>query len=213
MIRIKYFLFLLGVAIFGSGCMGASNITNGYANNANTTTNTIQNTAVNGTPTAQMQNESGDKKPPQSPPATAEAVIANRKITINYSAPSMRGRKIMGELVPFGKVWRTGANAATTLITEADVKIGELLVPKGTYTIYTVPGQTDWKLIINKQSGQWGTVYNEDQDLGRVDIKVKEVTPPVEQFVIALNRTSDKGGLLTMTWENTEASVPFTIMQ
>ena len=79
----------------------------------------------------------------------------------------MRGRKIMGGLVPYGKVWRTGANPATTLITKANLKIGTLDVPAGTYTIYTLPNEDQWLLIVNKQTGQWGTVYHEDQDLGR----------------------------------------------
>ena len=162
--------------------------------------------------TAQMQTGAGGQKPPLSPPATAEATIGGKKISTKYSTPSMRGRKIMGGLVPFDKVWRTGANEATTLITEADLMIGNLHIPKGTYTLYTLPGEKEWKLIVNKQTGQSGTVYNEDQDLGRVPLQVKQVTAPVERFVIALDATNDKGGVLKMTWENTEVSVPFTVM-
>ena len=87
-------------------------------------------------------------------------------------SPSMRGRKIMGGLVPYDKVWRTGANAATTLKTTAALDFGGTLVPAGTYTLYTLPGEKGWKLIINKQTGQWGTQYDQAQDLARVDLKV-----------------------------------------
>lgn len=161
--------------------------------------------------TATQTKSGADKKPLLSPPATTETVIGGKRITISYNTPSMRGRKIMGGLVPYGKVWRTGANAATTLVTEADLNIGGLLVPKGTYTIYTLPNETDWKLIINKQTKQWGTVYNEDQDLGRVPMQLKQTSAPVEKFAIAIDKSGDTGGVLILTWENTQASVPFTI--
>src|SRR4051794_30089328 len=101
-----------------------------------------------------------EPKKPLSPPAKAEATLSGKKITIDYSAPSKRDRVIMGGLVPYGQVWRTGANAATTLTTEADLMIGSLHVPKGTYTLYSIPGEKEWTLIVNKQNGQWGTEYN-----------------------------------------------------
>lgn len=159
-----------------------------------------------------QQTQDGAKQPPLSPQASTEATIGGKKISINYSAPSMRGRKIMGELVPFDKVWRTGANAATTLVTEADLTIGNLRVPKGTYTLFTLPGQTEWKLIVNKQTGQPGTKYSEEQDLGRVPLQVKQLSAPVEKFVIMLEASGTKG-LLKMMWENTELSVPITVAQ
>ncbi len=212
MIQTKTLLFLLAVIVFETACAGAGN-NNVNSSNANTAANSVQNATVSESPMSQMQNVNGDAKPPASPPKTAEAVFVSRKITVSYSSPSMRGRKIMGELVPFGKVWRTGANAATTLVTEADLNISGLSVPKGTYTLYTIPEKSGWKLIVSKQTGQWGTEYDEGQDLGRVNMRVKEVSPPVEMFAIALNKSNDKGGTLTMTWENTEASIPFTVEQ
>src|SRR5437016_4741708 len=112
-----------------------------------------------------------DKSQRPSPPATAEITLKNKKITINYSRPSMKGRKIVGGLVPYGQVWRTGANEATTLTTESDLNIGGTNVPAGKYTLYTLPSEGTWKLIINKQTGQWGTVYDESKDLARVDLK------------------------------------------
>jgi hypothetical protein len=148
---------------------------------------------------------------PLSPPAKAEATIGGKKITIDYSAPSKRGRVIMGGLVPFDKVWRTGANAATTLVTESSLMIGSVHVPAGTYTLYTLPGEKEWTLIINKQNGQWGTEYNAAQDLGRTKMTVKPIKNTVETFVIAIKPVTDKTGVLTLTWENTEASVPLML--
>jgi hypothetical protein len=148
--------------------------------------------------------QSKDKKP-LSPPAHTETTINGKKVSIDYSAPSMRGRKIMGGLVPYGQVWRTGANAATTLKTETDLTMGGTKVPAGTYTLYTLPGENDWKLIINKQTGQWGTEYNQGQDLARVDVKKEATSAPVETFKMTLQPTS-----LTMEWENTKLSVPIS---
>src|SRR5438067_1673054 len=144
-------------------------------------------------------------KKPLSPPAKADATLSGKKITIDYSAPSKRNRTIMGGLVPYGQVWRTGANAATTLTTDADLMIGNLLVPKGTYTLYSIPGESDWTLIVNKQIGQWGTEYDATQDLGRVKMTVAPVKDTVETFVIGV------GPALTLTWENTRASVPVAV--
>jgi len=152
-----------------------------------------------------------EPKKPLSPPAKAEGTIGAAKLTIDYSAPSKRDRVIMGGLVPWDKVWRTGANAATTLVTSAGVMIGSVHVPAGTYTIYSIPGQKEWTLIVNKQTGQWGTSYDEKQDLGRTTMNVKAVKDTVETFVIGIKTVSGKTGLLTLTWENTEASVPILV--
>ena len=152
------------------------------------------------------------KAPAQvSPPATATVAISGKKLTISYSAPSMRGRKIMGALVPYGRWWRTGADNATTLQTEADLDMGGLKVPKGTYTIYTLPGATEWQLIVNKQTGQWGTEYNQRQDLGRVKMNLAQTPALVDSLKIDLSSTGGNKGLLKMTWERTEVSVPFTV--
>ena len=149
-----------------------------------------------------------DKSKRPSPPGTAEVTIGGKKVTIEYGRPSMKGRKVMGELVPYGQVWRTGANEATTLTTAADLNIGGVKVPAGTYTLYTLPSAGTWKLIINKQTGQWGTVYNEDQDLARIDMKKEEITVPVEQFTISLDQKSNDSADLVMEWEKTRVSVP-----
>jgi hypothetical protein len=151
------------------------------------------------------------QKKPLSPPAKAEGKIGGASISVDYSAPSKRGRVIMGELVPYGKVWRTGANAATTLRTDAAISIGNLQVPAGTYTLYTIPGKNDWTLIVNKQTGQWGTEYDASQDLGRVEMTVKPLADAVETFAIGVKPAGAKNGTLTLTWENTEASVPVSV--
>lgn len=148
-----------------------------------------------------------EAKKPLSPPAKAEGTIGGKSVTVNYSAPSRRNRVIMGELVPYGKVWRTGANAATTLKTESDLMIGDLHVPAGTYTLFTIPGEKEWTLIVSKETGQWGTNYDASKDLGRVKMTVRQLKDPVETFAIGLKPGSGKTGTLTLTWENTEASV------
>ena len=151
------------------------------------------------------------EKPRLSPKTQATGSIAGKKITIDYGAPSVRGRKIMGELVPYGKVWRTGANEATTLTTESDLVIGTVNVPAGKYTLFTLPTAEGWTLIINRQTGQWGTNYDESQDLGRVPMKVVALKAPVETMNISIAGGADKKGTLKLAWENTEVSVPVQV--
>jgi hypothetical protein len=148
----------------------------------------------------------------ESPPATISATIAGKKIQINYSSPRVRGRKIMGGLVPFGQVWRTGADSATTMSTEANLEIGTIKVPKGNYTIYTIPQAAEWMLIVSKELGPWGTDYHPKLDLGRVKMSVKALAAAVENFKIEVSSQGANNGLLTMTWEKTQASVPITVM-
>ena len=147
-----------------------------------------------------------DKSKRPSPPGTTECTIKGKKVTIAYSRPSLRGRK-MEMLVPNGQVWRTGANEATTLTTEADLDIGGAKVPAGTYTLYTLPSAGPWKLIINKQTGQWGTVYNQSQDLARVDMKVGQLPSGLEVFTISFDKTGGDSAMLRIDWENTTATV------
>lgn len=168
-------------------------------------------TAVAMTGTLLAQHNAAAAKKPLSPAATAKATVGSAEIAVNYSAPSARGRKIMGELVPYGKVWRTGANAATTLTTDADLKIGDLDVPKGTYTLYSIPEADGWTLIVNKQTGQWGTNYDAEQDLGRVKMTANRTESPVETFVIDFHDLGTDKGTMRMAWENTEASAPVVV--
>ena len=153
-----------------------------------------------------------EQKKPLSPAAKATATLGGKAITIDYSAPSKRDRVIMGGLVPYGKLWRTGANAGTTLTTEADLMIGSLHVPAGTYTLLTIPNEKEWTLVVSKQSGLWGTNgYDQANDLGRVAMKVAPVKDTVETFTIGIVPAGGKNGSLSMKWENVEASVPVMV--
>lgn len=158
-----------------------------------------------GTACAQMGGQDKSKRP--SPPASATCKFTDgQSITVDYSSPRAKGRKIMGDLVPFGKVWRTGANEATSFVTTANLSIGGTAVPAGKYTMYTVPGEKSWKLVINKQTGQWGTEYDQKQDLGRMDMEVSKTSGPVENFTISFHEMG-KGCHMYLDWENTRATV------
>lgn len=141
------------------------------------------------------------------PAATADVSLDGKKVVVRYNAPSARGRKIMGDVVPYGKVWRTGANPATTLVTAADLKIGTLTVPAGTYTLYTLPTADTWMLIVNKQTGQWGTVYKEDMDLGRTPMIGNPLAKPQETMSISFENTKGKSTELHIKWESSDRYV------
>jgi len=148
------------------------------------------------------------QKQPLSPPGEAAVKFDDGKtVTIKYSRPSMRGRKIYGDLVPYGKVWRTGANAATSLTTDTALDIGSTMIPAGSYTLYTLPGEKSWQLIVNKQTGQWGTNYDPGQDLTRIPMKVGQLPSGLEVFTIALDKTGAKSATLKLEWDLTNVSV------
>jgi len=158
--------------------------------------------------TCQTQTAPADKSKRPSPPATASCRFADGStITVDYSQPSMRGRKIYGGLVPYGKVWRTGANEATTFVPTADVEVGGTAVSKGNYTLFTLPSEGTWKLIINKQTGQSGTQYDEKQDLTGIDMKSEPLPSPVEKFTIAFDQSGPKTCTMRLDWENTRQSI------
>lgn len=148
------------------------------------------------------------QKSKPSPAASASCDIGGGKtIKTDYSSPRMKGRKIYGDLVPFGQVWRTGANEATTFIPSSDVVVGGKDVPAGSYTIFTVPTADKWTLIINKKTGEWGIPYTyESDELARVDMKVSKLPAPVENFTVAYDK-SGSGCTLRIDWESTRASV------
>ena len=143
-----------------------------------------------------------------SPAAKAECKLTDGKtITVNYSSPRMKGRKIYGGLVPYGQVWRAGANEATTFVTDTDLNIGGTTVPAGSYTIFAVPGEDKWSLVISKKTGEWGTQYpGPENDLARIDMKVAKLPSPVENFTIAFDENAGNC-TLRMDWETTRASV------
>ena len=143
-----------------------------------------------------------------SPPDSVKASVAGAALAVRYSRPSTRGRAIFGNVVPWNQVWRTGANQATIFETSADLVIAGTPVPAGTYSLWTLPSPAGWKLIVNKNTGQWGTDYSAQYDLARLDMKVERLLQPVEQFTIALYG-SGKDGMLALSWERTMASIAF----
>jgi hypothetical protein len=147
-----------------------------------------------------------------SPEAKSSLVVAGKAIKVDYYAPSMHGRKVMGGLVPFGAVWCTGANIATGFTTDADLEIGTLRLPKGTYSIWTLPGEKEWTLIINKESGQFHLNYNSSLDFGRTKMNLKTLHDAVETFRVDLRNDGGNKGTLALVWEKTEASIPFTVL-
>ena len=165
--------------------------------------------AITGALVAAGAQEQQKKRAPMSPPAETAVTVAGKAVSVKYSAPSMRGRKIFGGLEAYGNVWRAGANSATALHTEADLEIGGLKVPKGDYTLYVLLDQAQWQLIANKQTGQWGTEYDQAKDLGRVKMTMSKPAASVETFKITLAATGGKGSL-QMEWENTVAVVAFS---
>jgi len=146
-----------------------------------------------------------------SPAASASCDLgAGKTIKTDYSSPRMKGRKVYGGLVPYGEVWRTGANAATTFVTSADVNVGGKAVPAGSYTLFTVPTADKWTLIINKKTGEWGIPYKyESDELARIDMKASKLPSPAENFTIAYDK-SGNGCTMRIDWETTRASVDIT---
>jgi hypothetical protein len=140
-----------------------------------------------------------------SPHETVEWTVGAAKVTVTYGRPYLKGRSL-DTLAPAGKVWRTGADAATTLTTDKSLMIGSLMIPAGTYTLYTIPDAASWNLVVSKQTGQWGTEYNADRDLGRTDLKVETLPKPVEQLTIGLANNT-----FTIEWGTTRASAPLMV--
>jgi hypothetical protein len=143
-----------------------------------------------------------------SPRDTVEVERSGVRIWVDYGRPSARGRAVFGVLVPWGQVWRAGANAATQFRTNVDLNLGGTLVPAGTYTLWIIPDRASAKLIINKQTGQWGTAYDATQDLTRIDLSVERLARPVDQFTIDVG-PAPAGGVLRFAWENQRFSVNF----
>ena len=148
-----------------------------------------------------------------SPEAKSSATIAGKVFTVDYFAPSMHDRKVMGGLVPYGEVWCTGANIATGFTLGADIQMGDLKIPKGAYSIWTLPNEKEWTLIINKETGQFHLNYNASVDFGRTKMNLKTLPTPVETFRVDLRPEGGNKGTLALVWENTEASIPFTVLQ
>jgi hypothetical protein len=150
--------------------------------------------------------QDASKRP--SPTAQAQCKFSDGKtIKSDYSSPRVKGRKIFGGLVPYGQVWRTGANDATTLVTDTNLNIGGKDVSAGSYTLFTVPNADKWVLIISKKTGEWGIPYpGETDDLARVDMRVSPLPASVENFTIAFDQTGSTCAM-HLDWEKTRATV------
>ena len=153
----------------------------------------------------------------QSPPANTSVTVAGKNLSVRYSAPSVRGRKIFGPggllaQDPTYPAWRAGANSATAFHTDADLDIGGLAVPKGDYTLYAwIEDPNNWQLILSKETGQWGLTYNPKMDLGRVKMMMSKPSAPIEVFKITLSSTGANTGQLQLAWENHIAAVPIKV--
>jgi hypothetical protein len=149
-----------------------------------------------------------DKSKRPSPAAHAEYQFGDGKtVIVDYSSPRAKGRTVYGGLVPYGQIWRAGANEATTFVTNTDLTIGGKTVPAGSYTIFVIPNKDRWTLIINKKTSEWGVPYpGEASELTRVDMKVSSLPAPLENFTIAFSKTGNNC-TMSMDWETTRASV------
>ncbi len=143
---------------------------------------------------------------PSSPRDTAQGTVGSATLLVDYGRPSRRGREIFGSLVPYDQVWRTGANAATTLVIGAPVQLGGQPLPAGTYTLYSLPTRNGWTLIVNGQTGQWGTEYIEGRDVLRVPMSVSR-TEPVDTFRISVEGGAEEGRLI-FAWDTLQGTVP-----
>jgi hypothetical protein len=157
---------------------------------------------------ATQASSQSDKSKRPSPPATASCDLGDGKtLTVDYSSPKVKGRKIFGGLVPYGQPWRVGANEATTFATTADLKAGGKDVPAGDYTIFTIPDESKWMLIISKKTGEWGIPYpGAGSDLLRVEMKAGKLPSTVEDFKISFDKTGN-GCTMNIAWETTLASI------
>jgi len=156
-----------------------------------------------------------------SPPDVSSVVVEANRVSVYYARPytkdpkSGEPRKIWGGLVPYGKVWRTGANEATLLVTQKAIKIADTTVPAGAYSLYTLPAEDgSATLIINKAVGQWGSQYDESQDLARVALKGEDLAESVDQFTMKVAKSQDETfGTISMMWEKKKYSVDYTVVK
>lgn len=148
-----------------------------------------------------------------SPHVRTDWTVAGANIAVEYGRPYLKGRTIGKEIVPFGQIWRFGADEATTLITDKPLRFGNVAVPAGQVTLWIMPASAEkWQLVINKETGQAGTDYNSQHDMGRLDLKVEPAGAPIEQLTISIN-PSAPGGTFRAEWGTVRASIPFTVVK
>lgn len=159
---------------------------------------------------ATLSSAQQDKAARPSPPAKASCTVGDATINVDYSSPRAKGRKVFGGIVPYGQEWRLGANEATSFVTSAPVTVGGTKVPSGSYTLFAVPAEDKWTLVISKKTGEWGVPYpGKDSDFARVDMKASKLPSPMENFTISFDK-SGSGCTMRAEWESTRASVEIT---
>jgi hypothetical protein len=146
-----------------------------------------------------------------SPHETVVSVVDGATITITYGRPSMRGRLIFGGLISYGRIWMPGADEATIVTTTADLQFGDVRLPAGSYSLYTLTDEANWKFIINAQTGQFHTEYHADRDVVRLDARREPLPEAVERLTISAVPDAAGGGRLQLEWETTRFWVPFTV--
>ncbi len=142
-----------------------------------------------------------------SPHVTTSYKMGSQTVSITYGRPLRKNRVIFPDTIPYGKVWRLGADEATTLETTGDLMLGAVHLPAGKYTLYAIPGEKTWTLVVNKQTGQWGTVYKADQDLGRTEMKLAKAASPADQLAITIEGPSNNK-VLKVAWDTAVATAP-----
>lgn len=147
------------------------------------------------------------KTPQPSPSLTFKQTVGLTEITVEYSRPGVKGRTIFGDLIPYGEIWRTGANASTKIEVSDDVKIGGKDVPAGKYALYTIPNKDEWTIILHKNTSYWGVgEYKEEEDLVRFNVKSSESSNSVESFTINFGTFTEAGANMSLSWANTMVS-------
>jgi hypothetical protein len=146
----------------------------------------------------------------KSPAETAKFDQNGLSVQVDYCRPYKKGREIFGKLLPYGQIWRTGANEATIFDVKQDIKVGDKTLKAGKYTLWTVPNADKWTIVLNSETGQWGTMYDEKKDVLRVDVPVGKAAEAMEQFKI--NFAAAEGGAdMVLSWDNTEVKVPIRL--
>jgi Protein of unknown function (DUF2911) len=150
--------------------------------------------------------------PAASPACSLKQRVGLTDVQIDYSRPAVKGRQIFGDLVPYGKVWRTGANQATKIVFSTPVKLNGTEIPAGTYALMTIPGKDEWTIIINKGSEQWGAYkYDEKTDVARIKAKPITLSEPVESFTIEVNKIKDDSSVIDISWDKTDVPIKLQV--
>jgi Protein of unknown function (DUF2911) len=171
----------------------------------------VAGTAVLVSTSAPAQQAARVEFPQPSPTSTLKQHVGLTDIEIVYSRPSAKGRPVFGGLVPYGKVWRTGANASTTIYFSTPVKLNGTDIPAGKYSLFTIPGESEWTVIINKDTKSSPFAYNASNDVARITVRAGELAEQVETFSILIDAIRDDSAIIDLVWEHTVVQIPLTL--